>query len=941
MKYLKILAIVILLGIVSCLFLQDPVKAHKNNIGIEGADGITYDECIPDLSTFEGYGEKWYELVYYDGMMDHIDDDIDTIYYKMHLEEIKPEWQVSSSTIDDIKEGIERWNRISIYKEDEQGRLVVYPLMQFVDVDDLDDTTGIEINLDIHFEYSFVSGMDGANIIYDNSSLVEEDTVVVNGIRHQHYTKYNMTVNANNPINLDRTVAHELGHVFGLKDIDHIECDSFLDYHHQELLMGYSNPTIFYMNQYVSYRDLAGAMIARGLHTNEDHKWLYDMQSSTSTNHKLICSICNCVKYVEDLSDYEFDVYKACDNNHDLEDGNMMAVARYDNMDYWKCKYCRHTVEFGYNEQQNYTFKEFANNGQSHVLKNNIDGLEYELVENHNFSVDLGNNIYKCSSCPMCNDGQLRLPEAEEVVLECVMDSLNKPFTLNGDENKWYLLDIECISSYLIKVVANNQIHMEIFDENFNILPFNLETQNSGQTLLYNRSFPIGTYYLRIGLKDPTKVASVNLQLDSNLDFTPQYINVVHEYDIFEHMHNSTTQYIFENHADQIAKIVLDITNDNGEVVYPEGSIIIKDENKNIVNCFALLPNYNKPAISSMGQNSIIAYLEAGVDYTIEVNYSPDNATTGYVSIQFVDQINYDVFDSNYIDLYDNVTPSVDNLKSIQVNQSGKYQIDAKLTALGDEEIQFVILTAERDQNDNLQYVIVSSMSMGIANDTFSYSSNMLDSKKYLIGFLGADLEGTVEVTLKRLIENENATFITDPDVYTPCGTEVTINGGIRRGNRITEGFNRLAYFENAPSLSRLDYYWYSSNEDLLTVSIYGTIQALSVMENQEVTIMAVYKYDMSKVFRKTFQVLNDGKIGLQMIEYNVTLQKNGLWSVAPDENWPSPIIQNYNWYTNNDDVAIVNIWGIINAIDSGEATIYGDYKYNYRFMIAVNVIVI
>ena len=138
-----------------------------------------------------------------------------------------------------------------------------------------------------------------------------------------------------------------------------------------------------------------------------------------------------------------------------------------------------------------------------------------------------------------------------------------------------------------------------------------------------------------------------------------------------------------------------------------------------------------------------------------------------------------------------------------------------------------------------------------------------------------------------------------------------------------------------------MDYYWYSSNEDLLTVSIYGTIQALSVMENQEVTIMAVYKYDMSKVFRKTFQVLNDGKIGLQMIEYNVTLQKNGLWSVAPDENWPSPIIQNYNWYTNNDDVAIVNIWGIINAIDSGEATIYGDYKYNYRFMIAVNVIVI
>ena len=49
-------------------------------------------------------------------------------------------------------------------------------------------------------------------------------------------------------------------------------------------------------------------MIARGLHTNADHKWLYDEESSTSTNHKLICSICNCVKYVDNLSEYTYDI---------------------------------------------------------------------------------------------------------------------------------------------------------------------------------------------------------------------------------------------------------------------------------------------------------------------------------------------------------------------------------------------------------------------------------------------------------------------------------------------------------------------------------------------------------------------------------------------------------------------------------------------------------
>ena len=80
-------------------------------------------------------------------------------------------------------------------------------------------------------------------------------------------------------------------------------------------------------------------------------------------------------------------IFKQCEhgnsstNCHSIESGNMMAVARYGNKDYWKCKYCRQTTGFANNVEQNYSYQEIVNNKQNHILKNNVLGLEYELIE--------------------------------------------------------------------------------------------------------------------------------------------------------------------------------------------------------------------------------------------------------------------------------------------------------------------------------------------------------------------------------------------------------------------------------------------------------------------------------------------------------------------------------------------------------------------------------
>ena len=87
MRYLRVLVILLITIVVGCILAVNPVYAHQENLGIEGADGITYDSCVPDYDGL-GYDEKWYSLYKIDYsttpiLMEHIDDDIKIIYYNI------------------------------------------------------------------------------------------------------------------------------------------------------------------------------------------------------------------------------------------------------------------------------------------------------------------------------------------------------------------------------------------------------------------------------------------------------------------------------------------------------------------------------------------------------------------------------------------------------------------------------------------------------------------------------------------------------------------------------------------------------------------------------------------------------------------------------------------------------------------------------------------
>lgn len=354
------------------------IFAHDTVLDVE------YDDCVYAENN-DGINEIWYFLDRNDVVCFHISDEETTIKY--YFEESSPNgvytWtadDISDEVVQEIQDAyansMKKWNNVYFYSYNDDGVLTKHKIINVV------EGTALDHNLSIYP----VSGSDyvaATNYIGDEEDLGKE-----NDLFHSHYGEWEMRVEvkyfytnasttAASVTNYrEGTGAHELGHVLGLFDVD-TECDSGNGQYHHDVLMGYTGcPDI-------TYKDIAGAAITRGFHTDNDHKWLNcGMQSNGK--YKLVCSICNGVKNVSSLSGYTYNTYGVCGNNHSLSSGNMMAVASYGNKDYYKCEYCRYVAPFDSNVTQNYTKTYQGNNIDKYV--NTVSGLEYTFYQEHTHS---------------------------------------------------------------------------------------------------------------------------------------------------------------------------------------------------------------------------------------------------------------------------------------------------------------------------------------------------------------------------------------------------------------------------------------------------------------------------------------------------------------------------------------------------------------------------
>ena len=96
--------------------------------------------------------------------------------------------------------------------------------------------------------------------------------------------------------------------------------------------------------------------------------------------------------------------------------------------------------------------------------------------------------------------------------------------------------------------------------------------------------------------------------------------------------------------------------------------------------------------------------------------------------------------------------------------------------------------------------------------------------------------------------------LVVDPEGAGTVGTEVTRHGGAYGGTTLSVGYSRCIYLgPTAPSQSRFDYTFTSSNESIATVSAYGTVEAKGA---GTVVITCVNKKNPSKVSKIVFTVL-------------------------------------------------------------------------------------
>lgn len=271
-------------------------------------------------------------------------------------------------------------------------------------------------------------------------------------------------------------------------------------------------------------------------------------------------------------------------------------------------------------------------------------------------------------------------------------------------------------------------------------------------------------------------------------------------------------------------------------------------------------------------------------------------------------------------------------LYKLKINDSGVYKFQTESTALTDIKIYNENMNLLFDQEDT-SLIKVSSIEASLSAGIYYMRVSL--KNQYI-----SDTVKTSIICLSE-IEKINSGILNDTQLQ---GSEIFLNGGGVNDDTITEGFTRYLYLNSAiaPSTSRLDYDWYSSNPGKASVSKYGTVLAKNGSGNQEVKITAIYKKDRSIIFSKTFKIIKDLKSFSTdpiILCKEMTIEKNKLSLIALPDNAPYNFNQYYTW-SSNDSLLSVSNYGSVRSYNKGTYIVSGAYNYNKRIKIIITIYV-
>jgi len=529
--------------------------------------------------------------------------------------------------------------------------------------------------------------------------------------------------------------------------------------------------------------------------------------------------------------------------------------------------------------------------------------------------------------------------------------------TYFNEKNGFYKLNVTYAKDYEFIISSTKALDVTLYDEDFNELNTNdLSSDNLKTHIIHNLA--VGTYYLRVSYQNENDSGIINTKIVSR---NTVYLNY-NQNDILVNTYNGIDDYYYINTKGAgFYEFKLNGTKADGTTpLYPEGAITLyNDSNKTTPMEKFNLTGYLNSASTKSNENSMIVYLPRNGYFYIDVNISSDNLSSLFFEVTSPKSQEIDLFDfsestNQSINIF-NETIKGDYFEKIVIDQTGKFTINTMYAGQQEEDI-LLVLAKLNYSTTTYTYTLETRMIELINKDNIPNprTLTLLDGI-YYIGYFNKNDTSSLSVSLNRLVSQSGShVLVTDPDSATPSGSQINIiemNNSTKsyRQSFITKNFTRLIYpdYNYDVSASRLDYHWYSSNENIATVTDFGTVLGKNV---GTVKIMAVLKEDPSKVFVKEFTIIEDTGTEPLVVESTLTVKysetDNGTFKLNLEKvNCPYPWFQDYIWNVfipeqENDINIVYYSWGHFTVNNTGNFVLTGKYLKNSRVTVIINVIV-
>lgn len=545
------------------------------------------------------------------------------------------------------------------------------------------------------------------------------------------------------------------------------------------------------------------------------------------------------------------------------------------------------------------------------------------------------------------------------VVVNCKANNMQTDFHLRDGKDVLIEMNITCDSTFYfdVDIDIDREICVFLFDHDFNQLI--ARTSGEGKYSYFFNFKNSGTYYLRVSSNNQATSSNQNIPFILTITSSKIY-DLKHELTegsnfLLCHSHKefSDNYYIetyYKSNGAGYYKLSLNVLKNDQRITLSEGAMTIYNSDNELEEYKYNVFGNREKAENKDNLNYMYIYL-TGETYCVRIELPDNNYQSIEIIIEFVENKNIDIESRMSEEFVDNIFNS--NAYEYAQKFQTKVPIVAKIEGNINYEINYsinVILFGIVLKNN--QYSIDSKLYKQFNKDCKSINTEIvLEPGYYFLAYYNNKSKIPIQINLKRIINHYNSNIIScDPGNGYTFGSEVRYNNGEYNGNTITEGFTRHLYFvgehNEVPSFSRIQYKWYSSNDNIASVSTYGTVLAKKVIIDNDIVIYAIYNNDYSIIFGKSLQIIKDENHDPIIIIQNKILNYSSdeIYQLElDDENSPYPWIKYYDLVLTVPEEeplngAYISEYGLIHKSGLGLVTVTANYKLNNRITIIIGV---